>query len=472
MTSARWAGGSGSLGQAINNSGAVTGYSFPPGGANFRAIRCERGSITDLGTLGGSSSAGIDINDFGQVAGNSRTAFDTSDHAFLYDGGVMFDVGSFGGEFSQATDLNNLGQVTGVASTFGETEYRAFVFAPRMLTDLGTLGGPFSIGYAINDQGVVAGDSSLPGDQIVQGFVWNDGVMTSVGHLGSQSSGVWDLNNSNQVVGISTNAQGLPRAFLWQQGVIRDLNDTLPPGSGWVLEAAYFINDAGQIVGTGQWRGQPAWYRLDRRSGENHLPIAQAGPDQLVECGEAVVLNGGDSSDPDGDTLTFEWFEGDILLGTEPRLVLNIPGGAHVLRLRVTDRHGASAEDDVKVTVADHIAPAIQSVAATLMPTRSNRQPLVTIRLSVVATDACSSSLTTKIVEVRSTGPVCKRNGRPDWEITGDLTLEVRAEAGQRARVYTLVLSCTDEAQNSSTRTVELVVDRSKRCAAPKVVVR
>ena len=42
------------------------------------------------------------------------------------------------------------------------------------------------------------------------------------------------------------------RAFYWSgnDGMI-DLNDYIPPGSGWTLKKAYGINEIGQIVGYG-----------------------------------------------------------------------------------------------------------------------------------------------------------------------------------------------------------------------------
>lgn len=39
----------------------------------------------------------------------------------------------------------------------------------------------------------------------------------------------------------------------------------------------------------------------------NDPPVANAGPNQSVNAGDAVTLNGAASSDPDGDTLTFSW---------------------------------------------------------------------------------------------------------------------------------------------------------------------
>ena len=48
----------------------------------------------------------------------------------------------------------------------------------------------------------------------------------------------------------------------------------------------------------------------------------------------------------------------------------------------------------------------------------------------------------------------------PDWEITGALTLNLRAEraGGGSGRVYTITVESRDRADNSSTRTVEVRV--------------
>ena len=52
------------------------------------------------------------------------------------------------------------------------------------------------------------------------------------------------------------------RAALWSEGTATDLNDLLPPDSGWVLEWARGINEEGAIVGRGRYGGVPRAFLL------------------------------------------------------------------------------------------------------------------------------------------------------------------------------------------------------------------
>ncbi len=84
----------------------------------------------------------------------------------------------------------------------------------------------------------------------------------------------------------------------------------------------------------------------------NVPPIANAGADQTVFEGETVALDGSASSDADGTIVSFAWtLNGNqIATGATPQ-VENLPLGANNITLTVTDNEGASATDEVLVTV-------------------------------------------------------------------------------------------------------------------------
>jgi serine protease len=199
----------------------------------------------------------------------------------------------------------------------------------------------------------------------------------------------------------------------------------------------------------------------------NHAPTADAGADQTlvadVNCRATVTLNGS-GSDLDGDALTFVWTTAAGTF-TGHTLQLALPTGTHVITLTVTDGNGGSASDSVVVTVRDETAPTIASVSATpnVLPTPNHE--FVPITVAVSATDGCSSGMRCRIVSVTSNEPVAglwRGDVGPDWEITGDLTVNLRSERSPKGngRVYTITVECTDSSGNSTMSSVTVLVPR------------
>jgi probable HAF family extracellular repeat protein len=67
---------------------------------------------------------------------------------------------------------------------------------------------------AVNDRGQVVG-WSYTAMGVQHAFVWEEGVMRDLGTLGGPFAGALAIDDRGQVVGYSTTASGEERAVLW-----------------------------------------------------------------------------------------------------------------------------------------------------------------------------------------------------------------------------------------------------------------
>jgi hypothetical protein len=98
----------------------------------------------------------------------------------------------------------------------------------------------------------------------------------------------------------------------------------------------------------------------------NQPPIANAGPDQQLECsgqnGNSVTLDGSASTDPNGDPLTYSWTGpfpegGGTITGVNPTITLLL--GTHTITLLVDDGKGGTDTDDLIIHIGDITPPSI-----------------------------------------------------------------------------------------------------------------
>ncbi len=163
---------------------------------------------------------------------------------------------------SAATAINDRGQVAGISGIcsqgVGELSAIHAVIWERdgTTTDLGSLGGvAWNTPMALNERGDVVGFANAPGTDPptsfnYRAFLWTRklGHMIDLGTLdGDSRAQALGINERGQVVGVSRGA-GF-RGFIYEDGVMTDLNLRIASGSRDTITSAGDINDLGVITG-------------------------------------------------------------------------------------------------------------------------------------------------------------------------------------------------------------------------------
>jgi len=183
------------------------------------------------------------------------------DTAFLYRNGVVHDLGPLlTGEASEAYGCNDAGLVVGWAGWLGSPYFleHAFLTDGHTVTEFGPMpGGLTSRAQAVDDKGRWAGFAIVqdgPDEYSSHALYWDGVNMIDLGTLpGRDKCKAWDLCNET-VVGYTMTGGQAGEAFLWEDGVMWDLNDLVDTGDV-LLSSARAIDSLGQVVCQGHQTG-------------------------------------------------------------------------------------------------------------------------------------------------------------------------------------------------------------------------
>ena len=230
-----------------------------------KAFRWVNNQMQLLESLGGPYSIGLATNSEGTIVGSAQTS-NGKRHAAVWRDKRPRDLGLLAqGDYSSAHDINDHGDIVGEANLAPNGKPQAFLWHAGKMEELPKFpGGELCSAQAINNSGVIVGTCDVKG--VAHGAIWKSGSVTDLGLLGDDEGATTtalDINSSNQVVGVAEPEDGILRAFLWENGKLNDLNQLIPPKSGWRLLVASRINDKGEILGRGYFKGYIHIFTLD-----------------------------------------------------------------------------------------------------------------------------------------------------------------------------------------------------------------
>ena len=199
---------------------------------------------------------------------------------------------------------------------------------------------------------------------------------------------------------------------------------------------------------------------------QNTSPVANAGPDQLLECAcntaepTMVTLDGSSSYDADGDPLTFTWtgpFVGSPADGATPTVTLETAcPDDYVITLVVNDGTEDSGPDEVVITVVDTTPPDFElSVSPTMLWPPDHKMYEITQNWTV--SDDCDATPDVMLVSIAMSEVDDIPGGgntSDDIRIGEDGSIYLRSERSGTSseRIYTITYQAVDDYGNTSLR--------------------
>ena len=243
--------------------------------------------------------------------------------AFRWRKGARIDLGALPGINSSVADwVNDWGVAVGTSTTgsldpiTGFPAANAVVWIDRYILNLGTLDGGYeSLATTINDRGQIAGVSSnsTPDSNSLFGlgtqtraFLWEDGAMRDLGTLGGTDAAALLINDRAQITGISyTNSLAID-PFVWRKGLMTDLGSF-----GGTFGGPQWLNSRGQIVGQSNLSGDKTFHPFRWQDGVlTDLGTLGGSDGNALWINDAGMIVGWANNENDQAVLAFLWKHG------------------------------------------------------------------------------------------------------------------------------------------------------------------
>lgn len=280
----------------------------------------------------------------GTTSGQIWTFTTRANQAPTANAGVDQAVSDSDGTGSETVTLNGSGSdADGTIASYEWKEGANVIGGTVAITpDLAV--GVHTITLTVTDNGGATGsDDVIVTVNANQAPTANAGIDQAVSDSDGTGSETVTLNGSG------SDTDGTIASYQWKEGanVIGNTATITPDLPVGVHAITLTVTDNGGATGTDD---------VVVTVNANQTPTANAGTDQTVTdndySGSESVTLSGSGADADGSITAYQWTEGATPLGSGPSISVSLAVGVHTITLTVTDNGGATASDNVVITVS------------------------------------------------------------------------------------------------------------------------
>jgi hypothetical protein len=285
---------------------------------------------------------------------------------------------------------------------------------------------------------------------------------------------VWVLSHANGLGGTPNWTQlsptgGPPPGQDGVSGVYDAFNNRLVVFGGWPNHTQTATNAVWVLSNANGQGGTPAWTNLVSEGAPSSPPARRSHAAVYDPGSNSMTIFGGYNNGAPYFNDTWILSNANGLGGTPAWTQLSPTGGppaarqtlaavfdAVSQRMTIFGGGGASGAFNDTWVLTQCTGPVITGLSATPNSIWPPNHKMIPVHVSGATTGGCGA-VSCKIISVSSNEPV---DADGDWVITGDLTLNLRAErlGTGTGRTYTITVQCTDASGNNSTKTVAVTV--------------